>query len=63
MTSQTPCMGGFCTRRIACAHYWSETYGMSKEDISERLCTPGTQDRFQQCGIVNIVNYAKKVTE
>jgi hypothetical protein len=34
------CMGGWCRRREACAHYWAD----APVAVSERLCAPGEDD-------------------
>jgi hypothetical protein len=37
--SLVPCMGGWCKRREACAHYVAPT--LPGREPSERLCPPG----------------------
>ena len=56
----TPCMGGFCPKRGACAHYHADTYGIDPRDISERLCGKTGLDRFEAGGRLDLVQLATK---
>jgi hypothetical protein len=37
----TQCMGGWCTRREKCAHYWAPRIPMAPP--AERLCSSGDE--------------------
>ena len=56
----TPCMGGFCPKRGACAHYHADSYGIDTRDIAERLCGKTVLDRFEAGGRLDLVQLATK---
>ena len=45
----TPCMGGWCSQRNACAHHVDPS---QRKDPAERLCPPGDEQPVPMAGRV-----------